>query len=186
MRRFLRCSLQVGLEKHMLFTCGRNCAHDLSKIKSELESRGCKNICPPANKSDAFQERKTGCAARTAPICERREQAKTRVISSGDPHVAYCCSVKLYTLAVWVHLSQQYQRNNLYLRFLSRLAKRHNDFHMQHSTRMMSDTLCSFHLLAFAEDCSCVPSVFLRDFHTRKLQRVLQFAHLSSRHKTTR
>jgi len=44
MRRFLRCSLQVGLEKPILYTSGRNCAHDLSKIKSELESRGCKNI----------------------------------------------------------------------------------------------------------------------------------------------
>jgi len=84
--------------------------------------------------------------------------------------VAYCCSVKLYTLAVWVHLSQQYQCNNLYLQFLSKLAKRHNDFQMQHSTRRMSVTLRCFHLLAFSKDCSCVPSVFLRDFHTRKLQ----------------
>jgi len=89
--------------------------------------------------------------------------------------VAYCCSVKLYTLAAWVHLSQQYQPNNLYLRFLLKLAKRHSDFQIHHSTRRMSVTLRSFHLIAFAEDCSCVPSVFLRDFHTRKLQRILAF-----------
>jgi len=43
MRRFLRCSLQVRLEKPILYTSGRNCTHDLSKIESELESRGCKN-----------------------------------------------------------------------------------------------------------------------------------------------